>query len=64
MILIARHLGETQTANSAVDVNGDGIVNVLDLVTLANAFGKDAPDVNGDGTVNVLDLLAVANAFE
>ena len=59
MILIARHLGETQ-----VDVNGDGIVNVLDLVILANAFGKDAPDVNGDGTVNVLDLLAVANAFE
>ena len=46
------------------DVNADGIVNILDLVVVANAFGKDTPDVNGDGTVNVLDLVAVANAFE
>ena len=46
------------------DVNGDGTVNVLDLVVMANAFGKDTPDVNGDGTVNVLDLVTVANAFE
>ncbi len=46
------------------DVNSDGIVNILDLVAVANAFGKDTPDVNGDGVVNVLDLVAVANAFE
>ena len=46
------------------DVNGDGTVNILDLVAVANAFGKDTPDVNGDGTVNILDLVAVANAFE
>ena len=45
------------------DVNGDGIVNILDLVVVANAFGKDNPDVNGDGIVNILDLVAVANAF-
>ncbi len=45
------------------DVNGDGIVNILDLVAVANGFGKDTPDVNGDGVVNVLDLVAVANAF-
>ena len=45
------------------DVNRDGVVNVLDLVAVANAFGKNAPDVNGDGTVNVLDLVLVANAF-
>ena len=46
------------------DVNADGIVNILDLVAVANAFGKNVPDVNGDGTVNILDLVAVANAFE
>ena len=46
------------------DVNADGIVNILDLVAVANAFGKNAPDVNGDGIVNVLDLVAIANAFE
>ena len=45
------------------DVNEDGIVNVLDLVAVANAFGKNVPDVNADGVVNVLDLVAVANAF-
>ena len=45
------------------DVNADGIVNILDLVAVANGFGKDAPDMNGDGVVNVLDLVAVANAF-
>ena len=45
------------------DVNKDGIVNILDLVAVANGFGKKAPDVNGDGVVNVLDLVAVANAF-
>ena len=46
------------------DVNGDGTVNILDLVVVANGLGTDAPDVNGDGIVNILDLVAVANAFE
>ena len=53
-----------KSPNNVADLNGDGIVNILDLVIIANAFGKDAPDVNGDGTVNVLDLVVVANAFE
>ena len=45
------------------DVNGDGTVNILNLVMVANGFGTNAPDVNGDGIVNILDLVAVANAF-
>ena len=45
------------------DVNGDGTVNILDLVIVANALGEAAPDLNGDGTVNVLDLVLVANSF-
>ena len=45
------------------DVTGDGVVNILDLVLVANALGTDAPDLNGDGIVNVLDLVIVANAF-
>ena len=52
------------TTGEVADINGDGVVNILDLVIVANAFGKDTPDVNGDGTVNVLDLVAVTNAFE
>ena len=47
-----------------MDVNGDGTVNILDLVLVANAFGKQEPDLNGDGIVNILDLVIVANAFE
>ena len=45
------------------DVNGDGVVNILDLVAVANAFGEAEPDLNGDGVVNILDLVIVANAF-
>ncbi len=45
------------------DVNGDGEVNILDLVAVANAFGKAEPDLNGDGVVNIQDLVIVANAF-
>ena len=45
------------------DVNADGVVNVLDLVMVANAFGEAEPDPNGDGVVNVLDLVLVANSF-
>ena len=46
-----------------VDVNADGIVNILDLVIVANAFGGQEPDLNADGIVNILDLVLVANAF-
>ncbi len=46
------------------DVNEDGVVNILDLVIVANAFGEAEPDLNGDGVVNILDLVIVANAFE
>ncbi len=47
------------------DVNGDGVVNILDLVMVAQAMGTDKPeaDVNGDGVVNVFDLVFVANQF-
>ncbi|MYE88211.1 hypothetical protein F4X33_04365, partial [Candidatus Poribacteria bacterium] len=47
-------------APNPADVNGDGQVNVLDLVHVANNFGKADPDLNGDGVVNILDLTLVA----
>ncbi|MCG9128372.1 hypothetical protein JT359_12295 [Candidatus Poribacteria bacterium] len=52
------------------DVNNDGIVNIQDLVLVANSLGEPGdrnaeqnPDVNRDGTVNILDLVRVANSF-
>ena len=48
------------------DVNGDRIVNILDLVLVAGRFGQsgqEGADVNGDGIVNILDLVLVAGAF-
>ena len=51
-------------ANPA-DVNGDGVVNILDLMLVAQGFGadKNGIDVNGDGVVNVFDLVFVADQF-
>ncbi len=50
-------------APNPTDVNGDGKVNVLDLVQVANGFGQSTPDPNGDGAVNILDLVFVAQQF-
>ena len=47
------------------DVNGDGVVNILDLTLVAQGFGTGdtQADVNGDGVINVFDLVFVANQF-
>jgi hypothetical protein len=51
------------------DANGDGIVDVLDVITIAmyivdmnpEPFVFENADVNGDGVVNVSDLIATVN---
>ena len=48
---------------SFADVNDDGVVNVLDLVQVANGLGKSSPDPNGDGVVNILDLVFITQQF-
>ena len=48
------------------DVNGDGTVNIQDLVLVASNLGKtgqNASDINGDGIVNIQDLVLVAGAL-
>ena len=48
------------------DVNGDGTVNIADLVLVASNLGETgqtAADVNGDGVVNIADLVLVAGAL-
>ena len=50
------------------DINGDGVVNILDLIVVASELGNTGTnlvtDVNGDGVVNVLDLIFVAGVFD
>ncbi|MBT7377442.1 MAG: hypothetical protein HN820_04735, partial [Candidatus Marinimicrobia bacterium] len=52
------------------DVNADGNVNVLDIVTMVNfimgnndptAYEACAGDVNEDGSMNVLDIVTIVN---
>ena len=48
------------------DVNGDGTVNILDLVFVAanlDKQGENAADINVDGVVNIQDLVLVAGAL-
>jgi hypothetical protein len=48
------------------DLNGDGAVDVLDLLVLLDAWGPCsgcAADLNGDGDVDVLDLLLLLDAW-
>ena len=50
------------------DVNRDGVVNILDLISVAQQLGQrvsaDSPeDINGDGVVNIFDLTLVAQGI-
>ena len=56
----------TEATRLAADVNGDGIVNIQDLVLVSSSLGqtgKSSADVNGDGVVNIQDLVRVAGAL-
>ena len=47
------------------DLNSDDVVNILDIIQLANMIlsGEyvDNADLNGDGTLNILDIIFLAN---
>ncbi len=76
-VLLTNRTGETfvpQVENAEVtestglkeDINGDGTVNIADLVLVASNLGKtgQAADVNGDGVINIADLVLVASALD
>jgi hypothetical protein len=61
----------SETSSVFGDLNGDGVVNMLDLAKVAKAFGSRSglanwnvtADLNKDGNVDILDLSIVAKRF-
>ena len=57
-----------EDTKSHLDLNDDGVVNILDLVSVAAHFGQadpsDGADINGDGVVNIQDLVLVVNGMD
>ena len=51
--------------NISGDINDDGIVNILDIISVVNivlgAEQNEAADVNSDGLVNILDIVSIVN---
>src|SRR2546427_12683964 len=53
------------------DINGDGIVNIIDLSIVGSHFGSirggsnylPAADLNNDGVINIVDLSIVGSTF-
>ena len=64
---IAVSLTVTEPPVVAEDVNADGVVDVQDLVVVAQRYGQtgnNRADVNGDGIVNIDDLILVAAVLD
>ena len=64
---IAVSLTVTEPTVVREDVNADGVVDVPDLVYVAQRYGQTGDttaDVNGDGVVNIDDLILVAAALD
>ena len=71
MIRLLLDEGEGGGSCDAGDVNADGTINVLDVVTMVNfIMGVDpsddeacAADFNSDGAIDVLDIVSVVNVI-
>ena len=56
-------LDEIESAQNTLDVNSDGVVDILDLTPFVSRFGQrgqDPADVNGNGIIDIVDVLLVA----
>ena len=51
--------------DSRHDLNGDGQINILDIISLANIILYDnlneLGDINQDGAINILDIMTIVN---
>ena len=62
-------MGETGGCEVNGDVNGDGILNVLDVVAIVSAITSsttdelECADMNDDGIINVLDVVSIVSTI-
>lgn len=65
-IFIWRSFANPETAVPTSDLNGDGVVNVLDISRLLSLVGSDdaAADLNGDGQVTVADMSVLLSNYD
>ena len=67
----ATHLVKVQQSTLVGDLNGDGVVNILDAIMLGTSFlttpsssnWNPNADLNGDSVVNILDAIILSNHF-
>ena len=55
MVLVARQIGKTVSANSEVDVNDDEVISILDLIIVASHLGEST----ASASPSILDLEAL-----
>ena len=56
-------MASPQLEKTPQDVNGDGAINIQDLVLVASNFGnigENDADVNSEGVVNIMNLILAA----
>lgn len=48
-----------------VNLNGDSVIDIFDLVIVGNLYGTNNPsgDINDDGQVDIFDLALIANCY-
>ena len=68
LVILSVLLSVTVRAQTVGDLNGDGNVDVGDIMTIINIMAdqttgvdKDKADLNGDGNVDVGDIMAIIN---
>ena len=63
---------EQDCCGGVMDVNGDGVLNVVDIISIVNTINSlediteeqlCTHDVNGDGVLNVVDIISLVNTI-
>jgi len=67
-LLLTISLASAQIDPCNADVNDDGTVNILDMISVRNLLNKDTnngdnwkADINSDGKIDILDMIIVRN---